>query len=98
MMLDAIRRRHKAKNIGLYVTDKAKEWLVDAGYKPEFGARPLRRTIQQELDNKVASLLLSGETEPGDTIVADETDGKLVCTVKHDHPGAEAEKKEPANA
>jgi ATP-dependent Clp protease ATP-binding subunit ClpC len=66
------------------------------GLQPEFGARPLRRTIQQELDNKVASLLLSGETEDGDTIVADEADGKLVCSVKHDGAGAAAEKKEPA--
>jgi ATP-dependent Clp protease ATP-binding subunit ClpC len=92
LMLDASRRRLKAQNLDLDVTEKAKDWLVDAGYKPEFGARPLRRTIQQELDNKVASLLLSGQTRDGDTIVADESDGELVCTVKH-NGGA---KKEPA--
>jgi ATP-dependent Clp protease ATP-binding subunit ClpC len=83
LMLDASRRRLKSQNLDLDVTEKAKGWLVDKGYKPEFGARPLRRTIQQELDNKVASLLLSGEAEDGDTIVADEADGKLVCSVQH---------------
>jgi len=83
LMLDGSRRRLKAQELGLEVTEKAKNWLVERGYKPEFGARPLRRTIQSELDNKVASLLLSGDTNPGDTIVADEADDQLVCSVKH---------------
>ena len=83
LMLDGSRRRLRAQELRLEVTETAKQWLVDKGYKPEFGARPLRRTIQSELDNKVASLLLSGETQPGDTIVADEEDNHLVCSVKH---------------
>jgi ATP-dependent Clp protease ATP-binding subunit ClpC len=83
LMLDGSRRRLRAQELQLEVTETAKQWLVDKGYKPEFGARPLRRTIQSELDNKVASLLLSGETQPGDTIVADEADDHLVCSVKH---------------
>jgi ATP-dependent Clp protease ATP-binding subunit ClpC len=87
LMLDSSRRRLKAQELGLEVTQKAKNWLVERGYKPEFGARPLRRTIQSELDNKVASLLLSGDTNPGDTIVADEADDHLVCSVRH---GSEA--------
>ena len=87
LMLDGSRRRLKAQDLGLEVTEKAKGWLVERGYKPEFGARPLRRTIQAELDNKVASLLLSGDTNPGDTIVADEADDHLVCSVRH---GSEA--------
>ncbi|MBS2535632.1 ATP-dependent Clp protease ATP-binding subunit [Catenulispora sp. NF23] len=84
LMLDGSRRRLKAQQLGLEVTENAKRWLVDRGYKPEFGARPLRRTIQSELDNKVASLLLAGDTSPGDTIVADETDDHLVCSVRHE--------------
>ncbi|NUP49757.1 MAG: ATP-dependent Clp protease ATP-binding subunit [Catenulispora sp.] len=82
LMLDGSRRRLKAQDLGLEVTGKAKDWLVERGYKPEFGARPLRRTIQSELDNKVASLLLAGDTHPGDVIVADEADDHLVCSVK----------------
>ena len=90
LMLDGSRRRLKAQDLGLEVTEKAKGWLVDRGYKPEFGARPLRRTIQAELDNKVATLLLSGDTNPGDTIVADEADDHLVCSVRHGSEAASA--------
>jgi ATP-dependent Clp protease ATP-binding subunit ClpC len=90
LMLDGSRRRLKAQELGLEVTEKAKSWLVERGYKPEFGARPLRRTIQSELDNKVASLLLSGDTTPGDTIVADEADDHLVCSVRHEAAAAGA--------
>lgn len=52
-----------------------------ARFLPEFGARPLRRTIQTELDNRIADLLLGGEADPGDTIVADVVDDSLHCTV-----------------
>lgn len=51
-----------------------------------FGARPLRRTIQRELDNRVANLLLGGEAGPGDTIVADIVDDSLHCTVRKGEP------------
>ncbi|PWI44861.1 ATP-dependent Clp protease ATP-binding subunit [Streptomyces sp. ICBB 8177] len=76
-------RRVHAQGMTLEVTDVARKLLVQRGYQPEFGARPLRRTIQNELDNRIASLLLSGEAEPGDTIVADVVDGALQCSVRH---------------
>ena len=60
----------------------AKELLIEHGHQPEFGARPLRRTIQTELDNRIASLLLGGDAEPGDTIVADTEDGAIRCLVR----------------
>jgi ATP-dependent Clp protease ATP-binding subunit ClpC len=72
-----------ATTIDEYREDRLAKLTRERGYKPEFGARPLRRTIQSELDNKVASLLLSGDTNPGDTIVADEADDHLVCSVRH---------------
>lgn len=65
----------------LKVTEAAKKLLIAHGHQPEFGARPLRRTIQAELDNRVADLLLGGEADPGDTIVADVVDDSLHCTV-----------------
>lgn len=74
----------------LEVTEAAKKLLVAHGHQPEFGARPLRRTIQTELDNRIASLLLSGEAEPGDTIVADVQDNSLVCSVSRPETSAEA--------
>ncbi|MFB7513444.1 ATP-dependent Clp protease ATP-binding subunit [Streptomyces sp. NPDC056144] len=81
-LLDRSKHRVHAQGLTLEVTEAAKKLLVAHGYQPAFGARPLRRTIQRELDNRVASLLLGGEAEPGDTIVADVVDDSLHCTVR----------------
>ncbi|MEV7792177.1 ATP-dependent Clp protease ATP-binding subunit [Streptomyces sp. NPDC087512] len=74
-------RRVHAQGLKLEVTEAAKKLLIAHGHQPEFGARPLRRTIQAELDNRIADLLLGGEADPGDTIVADVRDDSLHCTV-----------------
>ncbi|MFJ5280768.1 ATP-dependent Clp protease ATP-binding subunit [Streptomyces parvulus] len=74
-------RRVHAQGMTLKVTDAAKKLLIAHGHQPEFGARPLRRTIQTELDNRIADLLLGGEADPGDTIVADVVQDSLHCTV-----------------
>ncbi|MFE6782625.1 MULTISPECIES: ATP-dependent Clp protease ATP-binding subunit [unclassified Streptomyces] len=81
-LLDRSKHRVRAQGMTLDVTEAAKRLLVAHGYQPEFGARPLRRTIQTELDNRIASLLLGGEAEPGDTIVADVIDDSLHCTIQ----------------
>ena len=82
-------RRVHAQGMTLKVTDAAKKLLIAHGHQPEFGARPLRRTIQAELDNRIADLLLGGEADPGDTIVADVVQDSLHCTVtKGDPAGA----------
>ncbi|MFE6764943.1 ATP-dependent Clp protease ATP-binding subunit [Streptomyces sp. NPDC057689] len=80
--------RVRAQGLELEVTEAAKKLLIAHGHQPEFGARPLRRTIQSELDNRIASLLLSGDAGPGDTIVADVENDSLHCTVR---PGQTAE-------
>ncbi|WP_055603376.1 ATP-dependent Clp protease ATP-binding subunit [Streptomyces aureus] len=88
-LLDRSKHRVHAQGMTLEVTEAAKKLLVAHGYQPEFGARPLRRTIQTELDNRIASLLLGGEADPGDTIVADVIDDSLHCTIqKGDGGGA----------
>ncbi|MEU5919708.1 ATP-dependent Clp protease ATP-binding subunit [Streptomyces sp. NPDC047141] len=81
-LLDRSKHRVHAQGMTLEVTEAAKKLLVAHGHQPAFGARPLRRTIQRELDNRVASLLLGGEADPGDTIVADVVDDSLHCTVR----------------
>lgn len=81
LLLERSRRRLHAQKIDLEVTETAKELLVNRGYQPEFGARPLRRTIQSELDNRLSNMLLDGALNPGDTVVCDAQDGELVCTV-----------------
>ncbi|WP_428956708.1 ATP-dependent Clp protease ATP-binding subunit [Streptomyces sp. cg35] len=85
-LLDQSRRRVHAQGMTLDVTEAAKKLLVAHGHQPEFGARPLRRTIQAELDNRLASLLLSGEADPGDTIVVDVADDSLALSVRHPEP------------
>ncbi|MGW4163151.1 ATP-dependent Clp protease ATP-binding subunit [Streptomyces sp. NPDC004788] len=90
-LLDRSKHRVHAQGMKLEVTEAAKKLLVAHGYQPEFGARPLRRTIQAELDNRIASLLLGGEAGPGDTIVADVVGDSLHCTIRRDE-------RAPANA
>ncbi|MEU7059150.1 ATP-dependent Clp protease ATP-binding subunit [Streptomyces sp. NPDC046197] len=82
MLLDESRRRVRAQGLELKVTDAAKRLLLAHGTQPEFGARPLRRTVQAELDNRIASLLLSESADPGDTIVADVVNDAFVCRVE----------------
>ncbi|MEU3791714.1 ATP-dependent Clp protease ATP-binding subunit [Streptomyces fructofermentans] len=94
-LLDRSKHRVAAQGMRLEVTEAAKRLLVAHGHQPEFGARPLRRTIQTELDNRVASLLLGGEAGPGDTIVADVEKDSLHCSARAGVPGADAE---PADA
>ncbi len=55
----------------LEITEDAKSWLAEAGYNPVYGARPLRRAIEQHLENKLASKMLRGEFKAGDTIIVD---------------------------
>ncbi len=90
LLLDHSRRRVKAQGLELEVTDAAKRRLVELGHQPEFGARPLRRTLQTELDNRLAVLLLDGTVRPGDTIVADaDQDGILSVRLAGGAGGAE---------
>ncbi|WP_263249967.1 ATP-dependent Clp protease ATP-binding subunit [Saccharopolyspora rosea] len=81
LLLDRSRRLLRAQEVDLEVTDEAKHWLTERGYQPQFGARPLRRTIQTQLDNRISRLLLGGDVQPGDTIIASVEDDELVCAL-----------------
>jgi ATP-dependent Clp protease ATP-binding subunit ClpC len=70
-----------AKGIRLEITDEAVEWLATRGHQPEFGARPLRRVIQRELDNRLASLVLDGSVGAGHQVVVDVVAGELSLEV-----------------
>ncbi|MFF1906829.1 ATP-dependent Clp protease ATP-binding subunit [Kitasatospora sp. NPDC058218] len=91
LMLERSRRRLKAQGVSLEVTEGAEEWLVNRGYQPEFGARPLRRTIQSELDNRISNLLLDGTVQEGDTLIAEVDAGELVVALARPEPSATAE-------
>jgi len=95
LLLERSRRRLRAQGLELEMTDEARHWLADVGFRPEFGARPLRRTLQTELDNRVASLLLSGAAEPGDTVYVDTENGQLACYVHRTHEPEEKTQDSP---
>jgi ATP-dependent Clp protease ATP-binding subunit ClpB len=68
IQLRYLHRRLAERDIGLVLDDEARDRLADAGYDPVYGARPLKRAIQQQLENPLAQRILSGEFAPGDTI------------------------------
>ncbi|MCA2218771.1 ATP-dependent Clp protease ATP-binding subunit [Jidongwangia harbinensis] len=86
MMLDETRRRLHAQDIRLEVTTAAVDWLAERGFQPEFGARPLRRTIQRELDNRLSTMLLGADLAPGQLVTVDVADGRLTCTAGAPEP------------
>ncbi len=71
LQLEALGRRLGARRITLEVTDAAKEWLALTGWDPAYGARPLRRLVQQAIGDRLAKALLAGEIRDGDTVKVD---------------------------
>jgi len=79
--LKKIAKRMEEKKIGLRVTDPARELLANRGFDPAFGARPLKRTIQNLVLNELAKKVLAGEVKEGDTVTLDVKQGELVFLV-----------------
>ncbi|BDH56052.1 ATP-dependent Clp protease ATP-binding subunit [Tsukamurella sp. PLM1] len=97
LILNDTRRLLRAQDVELDVTAKAEDWLADEGFQPEFGARPLRRTVQKELDNRLSSLLLKGDLGSGDTVRVDaDDDGLVLSVVEEKADGAVSEGSLPA--
>jgi ATP-dependent Clp protease ATP-binding subunit ClpB len=71
IQLEKLKDRLRDRDVEAEFTDKAKEQLLDDGYDPVFGARPLKRAIQQRLENKLATEMLAGKFGPGDKILID---------------------------
>jgi ATP-dependent Clp protease ATP-binding subunit ClpB len=70
------------RNIALELSDAAKIWLGDAGYDPVYGARPLKRVIQRELQNPLATMILEGSIHDGDRVKVDVEEGVLAINGK----------------
>ncbi|MEJ2360618.1 MAG: ATP-dependent chaperone ClpB [Gammaproteobacteria bacterium] len=77
IQIDYLRKRLKDRNLGLHVSDAALDKLGEAGFDPVYGARPLKRAIQQQLENPLAQDILSGKFMPGDVIEVDIADDKF---------------------
>jgi len=71
LSVDQLHDRLRDRRLTLAVTPDARAWLAERGYDPMFGARPLRRLIQSEVQNKLATALLSGNVHDGDTVRVD---------------------------
>ncbi|MBW8055535.1 MAG: ATP-dependent chaperone ClpB [Nitrospira sp.] len=82
IQLRYLRDRLATRDLGLEFTDKALEKLAAAGFDPVYGARPLKRAIQNTIENPLAQEILAGKFSPGTVIVVDEKDGDFVFTNK----------------
>ncbi|HZY67151.1 MAG TPA: AAA family ATPase, partial [Devosia sp.] len=83
----------KDRDIRLTLTEKGKEWLADEGYDPAYGARPLKRVIQREVQDRLAEAILGGDVQDGQTVLVDAGDAGLLLV-----PEIEGEVIEPAAA
>lgn len=81
VQLRRVRERFAQRDLSLAMTDAAKDWLADRGYDPVFGARPLKRVLRKELEDKVALALLDGRLPEGSTVKVDlDPAGQLTIT------------------
>ena len=81
LMLKKVHDQLKEKNIELEISQTAKELLAEKGYDPNFGARPLRRVIQDEIEDMLSEELLGGRMSAGDTVLVDVADDKFVARI-----------------
>ena len=80
LMLQATAARLAGREVSFEVTDAAVAWLGEHGYEPEYGARPLRRLIQNEVDDRIADLFVAGSLVDGGRVVVDAAEGALTVS------------------
>ena len=79
LLVADVNNRLADREIYIFLTDDAKKYVVDGGYDPNYGARPLKRFLQKHVDTLAAKLMLQGDVGAQDTIIIDVEDGKLVA-------------------
>jgi ATP-dependent Clp protease ATP-binding subunit ClpB len=84
LQVAGLRRRLAERRIDLELTDGAKRLLVEHGFDPAYGARPLKRTVQREVENPLAMKVLSGEIGEGDTVLVDAEGDEIVLGVRRE--------------
>ncbi len=87
LAVDALQRRLKDRRLALAVTPDARAWLAERGYDPVFGARPLRRLIQSEIQDRLAMAILSGGVRDGDLVRVDVAADGSALVLTSDGPG-----------
>jgi ATP-dependent Clp protease ATP-binding subunit ClpB len=81
IQVNLLRKRLAERHITLHLSDAARAALADMGYDPQYGARPLKRVIQREVQNRVAMAILEGRVQDGATVEIDVRDGELALEV-----------------
>ena len=77
LLLADLAKRLEAKQLKLSVTAAAKQFIIDGGYDPVYGARPLKRFIQSKVETAIARAILQADPAPGATLAVDVQDGAL---------------------
>jgi ATP-dependent Clp protease ATP-binding subunit ClpB len=80
IQLNNLRKRLAARELGLQISEAALDFIAQAGFDPVYGARPLKRAVQQEVENPLAQQILAGKFMPGDTIDIDLKDDHITFT------------------
>ena len=79
IMVEGLKKRLADRSLKLCITDKAKELIIERGYDPLYGARPLRRYLQSSVETLLARAILSGDIAAGSTLTVDVENDELVC-------------------
>ena len=79
IMVEGLRKRLADRSLKLCITDRAKELIIERGYDPLYGARPLRRYLQSSVETLLARAILSGDIAAGSTLTVDVENDELVC-------------------
>ncbi len=79
LMLGELRKRLEDKEVGFAITDAAKDYVIDNGFDPNYGARPLKRFIQRKIETLIARKLIADDVAPGSTLTVDYDGENLIC-------------------
>ena len=84
LMLEKLNKRLEAQQLSIKVTDAAKNYIIDNGYDPVYGARPLKRFIQTQLETRISRLIIADEVLPDSVINVDYDGSEIICKAVHE--------------
>lgn len=84
LMLEKLNKRLEAQQLSIKVTDAAKNYIIDNGYDPIYGARPLKRFIQTQLETRISRLIIADEVLPDSVINVDYDGSEIICKAVHE--------------
>jgi ATP-dependent Clp protease ATP-binding subunit ClpB len=87
LQLEGVRKHLSEKNITIEFSNDLREWIAKMGFEPSYGARPLKRTIQKYLVNRLSEKILGGEVAEGDRVIVSVDDRGIVEFTSTHHGG-----------